>query len=94
MEREGSALAVIMAFVSGAMAGLGVGLMLAPRSGEESRKVLRGYAKKAEEEITDTMKDLSEKVTDLKDALQTCKEACEENIKTCKDQIKTTVGLR
>ena len=42
--------AVALAFLGGAVAGVVAGLLLAPKSGEETRRALKGYARKAEEE--------------------------------------------
>lgn len=41
--------AVGLAFVSGGLVGAAVALLLAPQSGRESRKQVRGYARRAEE---------------------------------------------
>ena len=49
-ETKGSGQAVALAFLGGAVAGVVAGL-LAPKSGEESRRALKGYARKAEEEF-------------------------------------------
>ena len=49
--------AVGLAFLSGGLVGAAVALLLAPQSGRESREQLRGYARRAEEnirELTDT----------------------------------------
>jgi gas vesicle protein len=43
--------AVLLAFVGGGVAGAAVALLLAPQSGRESRDQLRGYARRAEEDI-------------------------------------------
>ena len=40
-----------MAFVTGGLAGAAVALLLAPQSGRESRKQVRGYARRAEEHV-------------------------------------------
>ena len=42
--------AVAFAFLAGAIIGVGAALLLAPQSGAETRKLLRSYAEKAEEE--------------------------------------------
>lgn len=49
--------AVGLAFVGGGLVGAAMALLLAPQSGRESREQLRGYARRAEEqvhELTDT----------------------------------------
>lgn len=42
--------AVAFAFLAGAIIGAGAALLLAPQTGAETRTMLKGYAKKAEEE--------------------------------------------
>ena len=49
--------AVVLAFLGGAMAGVVAGLLLAPKSGEETRRDLKGYARKAEEEVLEKAKE-------------------------------------
>ena len=41
----------------GAVAGVVAGLLLAPKSGEETRRVLKRYARKAEEEVLEKAKE-------------------------------------
>jgi gas vesicle protein len=48
---ESSMAAVLLAFVGGGVVGAAVALLLAPQSGRESRDQLRGYARRAEEDI-------------------------------------------
>jgi gas vesicle protein len=55
--------AVGLAFVTGGLAGAAVALLLAPQSGRESRDQVRGYARRAEEQV----QELAEKATDLMD---------------------------
>ena len=43
--------AVGLAFVTGGLAGAAVALLLAPQSGRESREQVRGYARRAEEQV-------------------------------------------
>jgi len=57
MERTCSAQAVVLAFLGGAIAGAAVGMLLAPKSGEETRRVLKGYAKRTEEEVLEMAKE-------------------------------------
>lgn len=52
-ERGMSAGTVILAFLSGAALGAVAALLMAPQSGRESREQLRGYAKRAEEDLRD-----------------------------------------
>jgi len=71
--------AVAFAFLTGAIIGAGAALLLAPQTGAETRRLLRDYAEKAEEEIRERLpeakamldsafekgKDLVEKSRDL-----------------------------
>ena len=47
---------VALAFLGGAVAGVVAGLLLAPKSGEETRRALKGYARRAEEEVLEKAK--------------------------------------
>lgn len=55
--------AVALAFVSGGLVGVAVALLLAPQSGRESREQLRGYARRAEENVHE----LGDKATQILD---------------------------
>jgi gas vesicle protein len=48
-----SSAAVLLGFLSGAALGAVAALLLAPRAGHESRDMLRGYAKRAEDRLRD-----------------------------------------
>lgn len=50
---RGSAAAVVLAFLSGAALGVVAALLLAPQTGRESREQLRGYARRAEDNLRD-----------------------------------------
>lgn len=52
-DRGSSSAVVLTAFISGAALGAAAALLLAPRSGPESREILRGYAKRAEDTLRD-----------------------------------------
>jgi gas vesicle protein len=52
-----SAGAVGFAFLAGAVIGVGAALLLAPQSGAETRKLLKTYAEKAEEEMMEKAKE-------------------------------------
>ena len=56
-EMKCSGQAVALAFLGGAMAGVVAGLLLAPKSGEETRRELKGYARRAEEEVLEKAKE-------------------------------------
>jgi gas vesicle protein len=46
-----------LAFLGGAVAGVVAGLLLAPRSGEETRRDLKGYAGRTEKEVIEKAKE-------------------------------------
>ncbi|MBD0306523.1 MAG: YtxH domain-containing protein [Nitrospiraceae bacterium] len=52
-DERGSSAAVLLAFLGGAALGAVAALLLAPQSGRESREQLRGYARRAEENLRD-----------------------------------------
>jgi gas vesicle protein len=52
-DERGSASGVLLAFLSGAALGAVAALLLAPQSGRESREQLRGYARRAEDNLRD-----------------------------------------
>ncbi len=43
--------AVAFSFLSGALLGAGLALLLTPQPGDETRRMIRGYAKKTEDDI-------------------------------------------
>lgn len=49
--------AVAFAFLAGAIIGVGAALLLAPQSGAETRKLLKSYAEKAEEDALEKAKE-------------------------------------
>lgn len=53
-----SAGSVGFAFLAGAIIGMGAALLLAPQSGAETRKLLKTYAEKAEEEMREKAKEV------------------------------------
>jgi len=52
-DRGSSAAAVVLAFLGGAALGAVAALLLAPQTGRESREQLRGYARRAEDNLRD-----------------------------------------
>jgi gas vesicle protein len=50
-EERLSGLAVGLAFLGGAVLGAIGGILLAPRSGEETRRAIKGYARRTEEDL-------------------------------------------
>ncbi|MDE3035506.1 MAG: YtxH domain-containing protein [Nitrospirota bacterium] len=85
MEREeGNVEGLIVAFLGGVLIGAAAGLLLAPKSGRETRATLRDYAQQAEEE-------LAEKVTRIKASIASCQQACEEHLKAHKEHARGPV---
>lgn len=48
---------VLLAFLGGTIGGMMAGVLLAPRSGEDTRRELKGYARKTEEEVIEKAKE-------------------------------------
>ena len=93
-----SSQAIALAFLGGAIAGAVAGVLLAPKSGEETRRGLRGYARKAGEEVIEKAKEaraaldemiergkhfMAEKREDVEDAVKAGKEAMKERMDKC-----------
>lgn len=93
-----SAQAIAFAFLGGAIAGAVAGILLAPKSGEETRRALKGYAKRAEEEVIEKAKEaraaldetiergkhfMAEKRADVEAAVTAGKEAMKEKMDKC-----------
>jgi gas vesicle protein len=86
MERQGSEFyGLTFALFSGAVLGATAGMLLAPKSGRETRTALKEYATKAEEEVL-------QKVKNIASAIDACHESCREHMKTCKENRKTEVA--
>jgi gas vesicle protein len=90
---DDSGLALALAFLGGAMMGIMTGFLLAPRSGEETRRELKGYARRTEEEVLEKAKEaraaldelighgkqfVEDRRADVEAALQAGKEAMRE----------------
>jgi gas vesicle protein len=97
-ETQCSGPAVVLAFLGGAMAGVVAGLLLAPKPGEETRRALKGYGRKAEEEVLEKAKEaraaldraiergerfLAEKTADVEAAVKAGGETIKEKMDTC-----------
>jgi gas vesicle protein len=52
-DRGSSSAAIVLVFLSGAALGAVAALLLAPQTGRESREQLRGYARRAEDNLRD-----------------------------------------
>ena len=97
-ETKGSAQAVALAFIGGAVAGVVAGLLLAPQSGEETRRDLKRYARRAEEEVLEKAKEaraaldetiergkhfFAEKAADVEAAVKAGRETVKEKMDKC-----------
>lgn len=96
-ETKCSGQAVALAFLGGAVAGVVVGLLFAPKSGEEARRALKGYARRAEEvlekakearaTVDQTIESgkhfITEKTADVEAAVNAGREAMKEKMGTC-----------
>ncbi len=89
---------MVLAFLGGAFAGAVAGILLAPKSGEDTRRELRGYASRAEEDVIERAKEaraaldevvdrgrhfVEEKRADLEAAVKAGKEAVKERMDKC-----------
>jgi gas vesicle protein len=97
-ETKGTAQAVALAFIGGAVAGVVAGLLLAPQSGEETRRDLKRYARRAEEEVLEKAKEaraaldetiergkhfIAEKAADVEAAVKAGRETVKEKMDKC-----------
>ena len=97
-ETRGSGQAVALAFLGGAVVGVVAGLLLAPKSGEETRRALKGYAKRTQEEVLEKAKEaraaldetiergmhfIAEKTTGAEVAIKAGREAMKEKVEKC-----------
>ena len=89
---------VAFAFIGGAVAGVVAALLLAPKPGEETRRTLKGYGRKAEEEVLEKAKEaraaldraiergerfLAENTADVEAAVKAGRETVKEKMDTC-----------
>jgi gas vesicle protein len=68
-DREKKVVAASLLILAGGIVGAGLALLLAPQSGQRTRKDILRYAKKTKGRAEDAVEDLSETVSDLVDAL-------------------------
>ncbi|NGZ94996.1 MAG: hypothetical protein CV089_02480 [Nitrospira sp. WS110] len=86
---------VLLAFLGGAIGGMIAGILLAPKSGEETRRVIQSHARRTEEEIIERAKEaraaldeviergkhfVEEKRADVESAVRTGREAVKERM--------------
>jgi gas vesicle protein len=97
-ENKCSAQTVALAFLGGNVAGVVAAILLAPKSGEETRRELKRYARRAEEEVLETAKEaraaldetiergkqlIAEKRADVEAAVKAGKEAMKDKMEKC-----------
>jgi len=97
-ETKCSGPAVALAFLGGAIAGVVAGILLAPKSGEETRRELKKYARRAEEEVIERAEEaraaldeviergrqfVAEKKSDVEAAVKAGKDAMKEKMEKC-----------
>jgi len=97
-ENRCSAQAVALAFLGGAVAGVVAGILLAPKSGKDTRRDLKIYARRAEEEVLEKAEEarealdeviergkhfVAEKRADVEAAVKAGREAMKERMEKC-----------
>jgi gas vesicle protein len=97
-ETKCSGQAAALAFLGGAIAGVIAGILLAPKSGEETRRELKEYARRTEEEVIEKAEEaraaldevikrgkhfVAEKKSDVEAAVKAGKEAMKEKMEKC-----------
>jgi gas vesicle protein len=90
--------ALALAFLGGAVAGAIAGILLAPKSGEETRRTLKAYARKTEEEVMEKANEaraaldemiergkhfMAERRADVEAAVKAGKDAVKERMEKC-----------
>ena len=68
-DREKKAAAAALLILAGGIVGAGVALLLAPQSGQRTRKDIVSYAKRTKNRANDAVDDLSATVSDLVDTI-------------------------
>jgi gas vesicle protein len=68
-DREKKAVAAAFLILAGGIVGAGVALLMAPQSGQRTRKDIARYARKTKNRANDVVDDLSATVSDLVDTL-------------------------
>jgi len=85
-EHDGSAGAVLVAFILGAVSGAAVALLWAPGSGEETRRVLNDKAREGRGRATDVAKQSREFINRKRDTLTSAVERGREAYQRTKSQ--------
>jgi gas vesicle protein len=61
---------IALAFLAGALVGFGVGMLVAPQSGERTRKVLKKKWGEAKDVIDDQVENVSDTFDDVRDKVR------------------------
>ena len=82
----------VLAFLGGAVAGAIAGVLFAPKAGNETRRDLKGYARKTEKELIEKAKEARAALDDViergKHVLSEKRAAVEASVKAGKDAMK------
>ena len=80
------------AFLAGALIGAGLALLLAPKSGAETRNMLRDYAERAKKDLMERTEEakatLNTAVERGKAAFESAKQRGKETLETAKDAVR------
>ncbi len=80
------------AFLAGAVIGAGIALLLAPKSGAETRDMLRDYAERAKQDLMERAEEakatLNTAVERGKEAFESAKQRGKETLDTAKDAVR------
>ena len=91
-----SGVGVSIAFLSGAVLGAAAAMLYAPKSGAETRTAIRGYARRAEDEVLEKAKeiraDLSHTVAEAKQYLKATEATIVAALAAAKETFKKQKG--
>jgi gas vesicle protein len=79
---------IFAAFITGALVGAGVALLLAPQSGAKSREILRDYAARMKDEIDEALEYGVHALDNAKDPGKEVVEKGKESLREASDQVK------
>jgi gas vesicle protein len=98
LDTKSSAETAVLAFLCGAIGGVMAGILLAPKSGEDTRREIKGYARKTEEEVIEKAKEaraaldeviergrhfVDERRADVEAAVKAGREAMKDKMEKC-----------
>ncbi|HIE28029.1 TPA: YtxH domain-containing protein [Candidatus Poribacteria bacterium] len=85
-----SATSILLAFLAGGLMGFGIGLLLAPLSGRETREKIRGVSQEVKERTVETASKAREKVEELVEHGKEIAADVQENVKATLEAGKDT----